>query len=55
MEKQATIIRKEDTIAEIVSNDFHTADIFLKYGIEFCCGGKLPLEQVCASRNIRLE
>jgi regulator of cell morphogenesis and NO signaling len=45
-------ISKENSVTEIVSNDYRTADVFLKYGIEFCCGGKWPLEMVCASKNL---
>ena len=39
-------------VADIVKSDYRTADVFLKYGIEFCCGGKWPLEMVCASKNL---
>lgn len=39
-------------VADIVKNDYRTADVFLKYDIEFCCGGKWPLEMVCASKNL---
>jgi regulator of cell morphogenesis and NO signaling len=45
-------ISKENSVTEIVSNDYRTADVFLKYDIEFCCGGKWPLEMVCASKNL---
>ncbi|MBC7873166.1 MAG: DUF542 domain-containing protein [Ferruginibacter sp.] len=39
-------------VADIVKSDYRTADVFLKYDIEFCCGGKWPLEMVCASKNL---
>jgi len=52
MKRQAIVIRKENSIRDIVLSDYRTADIFLKYGIKFCCGGNLPLEQVCTSMNI---
>jgi len=40
------------TIAEIVTKDIRTAKIFRKYGIDFCCGGKKPVAEVCAQKNI---
>ena len=52
MFSKTTSIKKEDSVTDIVSNDYRTADVFLKYGIEFCCGGKWPLENICASKNI---
>jgi len=39
-------------VADIVKSDYRTADVFLKYDIEFCCGGKWPLEMVCASKKL---
>ena len=40
------------TAREIVSRDPRTADIFRHYGIEYCCGGRWPLEMVCKSQDI---
>lgn len=34
-------------VGEIVSENFATAKIFKKHGIDFCCGGKTPFEQAC--------
>lgn len=39
-------------VTEIVQKDYRTADVFLKYDIEFCCGGKWPLEMVCESKQL---
>jgi regulator of cell morphogenesis and NO signaling len=41
-------------IGEIVAEDYRTAAIFEKHGIDFCCGGKIPLATICASKAIDL-
>jgi regulator of cell morphogenesis and NO signaling len=46
------MFNSNQTIAEIVSSDFRTAGIFKKNEIDFCCGGKKPLTEVCKSKNI---
>lgn len=43
---------KTVTIGNIVARDLRTARIFKKHGIDFCCGGKKSLEQVCQAKNI---
>lgn len=35
------------TVAELVRKDYRTADVFKKWGINFCCGGNLSLEATC--------
>jgi regulator of cell morphogenesis and NO signaling len=40
------------TVAEIVRSDDRTADVFRKYGINYCCGGQVPLAEACALKNI---
>lgn len=40
------------SIGEIVASDFRTAEVFRKYKIDFCCGGKKSLTQVCKEKNI---
>lgn len=37
-------INIEKSPAEIVKNYYRTALVFKKYGLEYCCGGKLPLK-----------
>lgn len=49
---QPVIIDKSSSVTDIVLNDYRMADVFLKYNIEFCCGGKWPLEMVCTSKNL---
>jgi regulator of cell morphogenesis and NO signaling len=43
---------KEQTIGEIVASDFRKAEVFKKYGIDFCCGGKVTISEACADKEI---
>jgi regulator of cell morphogenesis and NO signaling len=40
------------TIAEIVTNNFRTAAVFEKYGLDFCCNGKKTITEACSEKNI---
>jgi regulator of cell morphogenesis and NO signaling len=40
------------TIGEIVANDFRKAEIFKKAGIDFCCGGKMSMDEACQQKGI---
>lgn len=42
----------EPTVAEVVANDYRTAEIFKKHGIDFCCGGKKTIEKVCTEKGV---
>ena len=44
--------KKESTIGELVTGDFRKAEIFKKYGLDFCCGGKKTLTQACKSKGL---
>jgi regulator of cell morphogenesis and NO signaling len=44
---QNPIIDQDLAVSDIVKSDFRTADVFRKYGIEYCCGGKWPLKTAC--------
>ena len=43
------------TIGAIVAADYRTAQVFEARGIDFCCGGKIPLATVCARNGLNLE
>lgn len=45
---------KARTVSEIVRNDYRTADVFKKWGINFCCGGNLTLIETCATKDLDL-
>lgn len=42
-------------VGDIVTDNYHAAGIFKEYGIDFCCGGGKPLEEVCEKRGISIE
>ena len=43
------------SVSEIVSNDYRAAEVFRRYGISYCCGGKWPLDTACKMRGIDAE
>ena len=42
-------------VTDIVTHDYRTADVFRKHNIDFCCGGKWPLDIVCQNKNLNTE
>lgn len=40
------------TVADIVSANIKTADVFKKYGIDFCCGGGITLDKACEKHKV---
>ena len=42
----------EKTIGEIVADDYRTAAVFEKHGIDFCCGGQIALSVICQGKGI---
>ncbi|HEX7365534.1 MAG TPA: iron-sulfur cluster repair di-iron protein [Pelobium sp.] len=41
-----------ETIGEMVTKDFRKAQVFKKFGIDFCCGGKKTVKEVCDKKGI---
>jgi regulator of cell morphogenesis and NO signaling len=41
-----------ETIGEMVTKDYRKAQVFKKFGIDFCCGGKKTLEEVCRTKGL---
>jgi regulator of cell morphogenesis and NO signaling len=39
------------TIGEMVANDFRTAAVFNKYGIDFCCKGNRTIDEACEGKK----
>lgn len=45
-------VENEETIGEIAAKDLRKAEVFKKFGIDFCCGGKKTVRAVCAEKGI---
>ena len=46
---------EQTTIGQIVAEDFRTAEVFRRAGIDFCCGGKSSLSAACAEKGIKID
>src|SRR5690349_17229608 len=40
------------SVSEIVARDYRTAEVFRRYGIGYCCGGKWPLDVACEIQGV---
>lgn len=54
MPLKAFIIAEDSFVTDIVLQDYRSSSIFRKYGIDFCCGGKVPLRTACEIRGLDL-
>jgi len=43
-----------ETVGQIAAKDIRKAEVFRKYGIDFCCGGKKSLKQACEEKGLLL-
>src|SRR5215203_881949 len=48
-------VAEGETVGQIAAKDIRKAEVFRKYGIDFCCGGKKSLKQVCYEKGLKLK
>ncbi len=46
---------KNKTVGEVVAEDYRNARVFEKYGIDFCCGGEVPVAEALREKGIAPE
>lgn len=46
---------EEQKIGDIVAQDYRTADVFKKFGLDFCCGGKRTVSEACEKKDVDVE
>lgn len=42
----------ETTVGELVADDFRIAGVFEKHGIDFCCGGRISIAEICREKGL---
>jgi regulator of cell morphogenesis and NO signaling len=45
----------QQTVGQIVADDYRASQIFRAKGMDFCCGGKKTLSSVCKAKSIELD
>jgi len=43
---------KEETLGEIAAKDLRKVEVFKKYGLDFCCGGKKTVKEACRDKGL---
>jgi len=44
----------EETLGQLAAKDLRKAQVFKKYGLDFCCGGKKTVKEACAEKGLDL-
>ena len=42
----------DETLGQIAAKDVRKAEVFKKYGLDFCCGGKKTITEACAEKGL---
>ncbi len=44
--------QQQETLGQMAAKDIRKAQVFKKYGLDFCCGGKKTLQQACTEKGL---
>ena len=50
-----TLVKENKTVGKMVAEDYRKAEVFKRHGIDFCCGGNIPLSQACNEKNVDID
>jgi regulator of cell morphogenesis and NO signaling len=53
--KEIFMATTTQTVRDIAMENPAAVRVFEKYGIDYCCGGRMPLAEACATRNLDLD
>ena len=48
-------ITEQSIIGELVANNYRTAPVFKKHGIDFCCNGNRSIAEACLKKQLDVE
>lgn len=43
---------RDETLGALAAKDLRKAEVFKKYGLDFCCGGKKTVKEACAEKGL---
>lgn len=46
---------QHESVSKFVTDNYKTAEVFKKYGIDFCCGGRISLGEACDKAGVEVE
>ena len=52
MQSQTPTPLRRRTVGEVVAEDYRLGAVFKRFGIDFCCGGGLPIEEACERQGV---
>lgn len=47
--------QEAETVGAIAAKDLRKAEVFRKFGLDFCCGGKKSLEEACTDAGVSVN
>ncbi|MBS1585909.1 MAG: iron-sulfur cluster repair di-iron protein [Bacteroidetes bacterium] len=53
--KKSEPVEAVETIGQIVRKDIRKAEVFKRFGLDFCCGGKKTVETACREKGVDAE